>query len=170
MKKNILRIITAALLLAVALGAFAACTQKGNEVDNGEEDMFVIKYNGETVALDGDAKKVVAKIGEPVSKQSTGNCGGLGETVRYDYSSFIMIVVEYESGARVDQIEIKNDLVATTGGVTIGSSETTVKNTYGEPNETKNSTLVYKNGSKVMYVGIEDGYVSTLTLRIVSDN
>ena len=123
MKKNILRIITAALLLAVALGAFAACTQKENEVDNGEEDMFVIKYNGETVALDGDAKKVVAKIGEPVSKQSTGNCGGLGETVRYDYSSFIMIVVEYESGARVDQIEIKNDLVSTAGGITIGSSE-----------------------------------------------
>ena len=170
MKKNVFRIITAVLMLALALGALVACTQKENETDNGEEDMFVIKYNGVTVALDADAEKALAKIGEPASKQSTGNCGGLGETVRYDYSSFIMIVVEYESGAKVDQIEIKNDLVSTTGGVTIGSSESSVKNTYGEPDEVKGSALVYKSGSKVMYVGIEDGYVSTLTLRIVSDN
>ena len=115
MKKNIFRIITAALLLAVSLGVLASCAEKGNDggedAGDGKKAQYSIKYNGETVSLGADAKKVVAKIGEPASKQSTGNCGGLGETVRYDYSSFVMVVVEYDSGAKVDQIEIRNDLV-----------------------------------------------------------
>ena len=109
---------------------------------------------------------MTAKIGEPASKQPTGNCGGLGETVRYDYSSFIMVVVEYDSGAKIDRIEIRNDLVEAVGGITIGSSESAVKAAYGEPDEVKGTTLVYKSGKNRMNVGIEDGYVSFLTMKV----
>ena len=152
MKKNLFRIITAALILTVVFGVLASCGDQSDGQDSGDteqggKELYAVSYNGETVALGGDAKKVTAKIGEPASKQSTGNCGGLGETVRYDYSSFIMVVVEYESGAKIDQIEIRNDLVETAGGITIGSSESAVRSAYGEPNEVKGTTLIYKSDS-----------------------
>lgn len=166
MKKNIFRILTAVLMVAVMFSAFAACTQKeaGNEKDT--ENFYAIRYNGTEIALDADAKSVVKKIGEPKSKLSTGNCGGQGETVRYDYSSFIMVVVEYKSGAKIDQIEIRNDLISTVGGVTIGSSEASVKAAYGEPDEVRSSTLIYKKGNQRINVGIEDGCVSFLTMKV----
>ena len=167
MKKNIFRILTAVLMVAVVLSAFAACTQKetGNEKDT--ENFYAIRYNGTEIALDADAKSVVKKIGEPSAKQNTGNCGDHGETVRYDYSGFEMVVVEYKSGAKVDEIEILNDLVETSKGITIGSSESAVKAAYGEPSRTDGKALFYEKGNKLLTIGIEDGYVSTLNLKVI---
>ena len=173
MKKILLRIITAALLCALTVCIFASCDKQGGSNDGGADNdgsskkvVYAIEYNDAKISLGADATSVVKKIGEPVSKQSTGNCGGLGETVRYDYSSFILVVVEYDSGAKVDQIELRNDLVEAVGGVSIGSSEGAVKKAYGEPSEVKGSTFIYKSGKNRMNIGFEDGYVSFLTMKV----
>ena len=152
----------ALLIVAVfALGAFVACDNKQTE-----NDIFAITSGDVTVELGKKADGVLEKLGEPVSQQNTGNCGGLGETVRYDYSSLVLVVVDYEDGDKIiDQIVLKNDGAETTKGIYIGSSEADVKAKYGDADETVGSALVYTKGEKRLEIGITDGMVSSIVLK-----
>ena len=167
MKKRSLAIMGALLCLTVMLGVFVAC-DGGNSDKNADSDIFQIKYNGTAVELGAKADTALSKLGEPASKQNTGNCGGLGETTRYDYSAFYMVVVDYEDGGKtVDRIELKNDAVETSKGIYIGSSEADVKSAYGEADSTTKSTLIYKGEGKELAIGITDGKVSSIVFRCV---
>ena len=170
MKNRFFRIMTVVLALVLTLGIFVACDNAQSDGGDTEADTkvseFAIKANGVTVELGKKADSVIKKLGEPISKQNTGNCGGLGETTRYDYSSFIMVVVDYEDGGKtVDQIELRNDGAETVGGIYIGSSEADVKAKYGDADDTVGNTLIYKDGNKRLEIGISDGEVSTIVLR-----
>ena len=165
-------LITLLLTLVLAIGIFVSCDNAQSDGDGEEETKvseFAIKANGVTVELGKKADSTLKKLGEPTSKQNTGNCGGLGETVRYDYSSFVLVVVEYVDGDNViDQIELRNDGAETTKGIYIGSAEADVKAKYGEADETVGGTLVYKDGDRRLEIGISDGEVSTIVLRVDS--
>lgn len=165
--RRILCIAMALLCALGVLGSLASC-DNGNADKNDEADIFEIKYNGESVELGAEADSALSKLGEPASKQNTGNCGGLGETVRYDYSAFWLVVVDYEDGDRIiDRIEFKNDAVETSKGIYIGSSESDVKEAYGEADSVVKSTLVYKGKNKELAIGITDGAVSSIVFRCV---
>lgn len=165
--KRIICYILAMLCLAGVLGGFASCDNAGADKNDGA-DIFEIKYNGETLELGAKADAALSKLGAPVSKQNTGNCGGLGETTRYDYSAFWLVVVDYENGDKtIDRIEFKNDAVETSKGIYIGSSESSVKEAYGEADSTVKSTLIYKGKNKELAIGITDGAVSSIVFRCV---
>jgi len=170
MRKKFLRILMAVLCLTLTLGVFVAC-DGDKDTDGGKQDagadIYEIKYKGVSVELGGKASTALKALGDPVSEQPTGNCGGLGETTRYDYSAFVMVVVDYESGAKVDSIEFKSDLVETSGGIYIGSSESAVRSAYGEPDETIKNTLVYRDGDRELAISISDGAVKTIVFRCV---
>ena len=170
--KNIFKIIALALSAIMLLSLFVACDGgdgKGEETGGEQsENIFAVKYNGTTVTLGKKADSVLSKLGAPVSEQNTGNCGGLGETIRYDYSSVVLVVVDYEDGDKiVDQIELKNDGAETSKGIYIGSSEASVKTAYGEASSTSGSALVYEKDGKRLEIGITDGAVSSIVLRCV---
>ena len=95
--RRILCIAMALLCALGVLGSLASC-DNGNADKNDEADIFEIKYNGETLELGAKADSALSKLGAPVSKQNTGNCGGLGETTRYDYSAY------YYTNASADEI------------------------------------------------------------------
>ena len=169
MKNRFFKIMTVALALVLTLGIFVACDNAqsdGGETEEAKVSELAIKANGVTVELGKKADSAIKKLGEPVSKQNTGNCGGLGETTRYDYPSFIMVVVDYEDGGKIiDQIELRNDGAETVGGIYIGSSEADVKAKYGDADETVGGTLIYKDGNKRLEIGISGGEVITIVLR-----
>ncbi len=168
MKKSIFTVLSLLLCLVMTMGIFTACTEDGKKEE--QEDIFAVEYNGETVKLGDEADKVLSKLGEPRSKQNTGNCGGLGETTRYDYSAFWLVVVDYEGkDSIIDTIELKNDAAETSKGIYIGSSESDVKEAYGEADETQGRALMYKSGDKQLAIGITDGKVSSITMRCVSE-
>ncbi len=165
--KKLLSIALALLCFIGALGSLASC-DNGSANKNDEADIFEIKYNGATVELGAKADGALSKLGAPVSKQNTGNCGGLGETTRYDYSAFWLVVVDYEDGDKIiDRIEFKNDAVETSKGIYIGSSENAVKEAYGEADSAVKSTLIYKGNNKELAIGITNGAVSSIVFRCV---
>lgn len=160
MKKSILKTVSVFLVLLFALGIFAACEKK--ETD----DRFAIKADGVTVILGAEADSAIEALGTPLSSEPTGNCGGLGETFRYDYPTFFMSIVDYVDGDRIiDAIELKNDGAETARGITIGSSEADVLAKYGEPDENNDRSLVYVNSDKRLEIGITDGAVSSIVLK-----
>ena len=172
MRKNIFRSLALALVAVLTLGVLFACDKGGDseDTDGGEtkESIYAVRYNGTTVTLGKKADATLSKLGEPMSEQNTGNCGGLGETVRYDYSSLVIVVVDYEDGDKIiDQIELKNDGAETSKGIYIGSSEADVKAAYGDADGNVGSALVYKEKGKQLQIGITDGVVSTIVLKCV---
>ena len=165
MKKSILKIAAVALCAVFALGILCACENEPvDKVQN--EDIYAIKAGAVTVELGKKADSTLDKLGEPMSEQNTGNCGGLGETVRYEYSSFVMVVVDYEDGGKIiDQITLKNDGAETSKGIYIGSSEAAVREKYGEPDGVSGKTLKYESDDKLLEFGITDGAVSSIVFR-----
>ena len=56
---------------------------------------FTVKYKGTEIKLGTNWSDIEGKLGEPISSIPTGNCGGKGETYRYDYSALTIKVVKY---------------------------------------------------------------------------
>ena len=56
---------------------------------------FSVKYKGTEIKLGTKWSDIEDKLGEPISNMPTGNCGGKGETYRYDYSALTIKVVKY---------------------------------------------------------------------------
>jgi hypothetical protein len=172
--KKFLKIAALALAAVLALGIFAACDKEqdgGSDNDSEGEtkvNVYAIKAGDVTVELGKKADATVKKLGTPVNQQNTGNCGGLGETIRYEYGSFVLVVVDYEDGDMIiDQIELKNDGAETSKGIYIGSSEADVKSKYGEPDEKQGSAYVYEDNGKRLEIGITDGSVSSIVFLCV---
>ena len=103
MKRNIFRILAIVLSLLMAF-SIVACTDDDTDTapqNNGgtSKSSFSVKYNGTDVKLGANWSDIEAKLGTPVSSLPTGNCGGLGETYRNDYSALAITVVHYTDGA-----------------------------------------------------------------------
>lgn len=160
MKKGFLRIIAISLVLIFSLGLLVACGAQT------EDDIFAVKYGDTTVRLGDKAESTLDALGKPVSSQSTGNCGGLGESVRHEYASLVLGVVDYEDGDTVvDNIELKNDSAETAKGIYIGSSEADVRSKYGDPDSSNGRSLRYESDDMLLEFGITDGTVSSIVLR-----
>lgn len=174
MKKMIFKISAIILCLMLALSVIG-CNEKdtdngGDDDDNGAEtvEIYALKYKGTTITLGKKADSVLKKLGDPISSQNTGNCGGMGETVRYEYSALSVVVVEYEDGdAVIDALIVKNDAVTTTKGIMIGSEKAEVIEAYGEADKNTDTLVSYSKGGKTLAFGIENGVVSKIELRVV---
>ena len=166
MKTKFLKVLACVLCLCSLVAVFAACDVVG-ENGGDEENIFAVKYKGTTIKLGSKPEDTVEALGEPKSKQPTGNCGGLGETVKYDYGSLIIVVVEYDDkAAEIDQIYLKSDAAETSKGIYIGCSKAEVEAAYGEPNSAVQSSVTYKDGDKLLTFGFTDGKVDSIILSI----
>ncbi len=168
MKKNIFRVIALITCLITMLCA-AACNEstETEAEENNAAGIYAVEYNGSVIELGEKADKVISKLGEPQSKQSAGNCGGKGEVFIYDYSAFVMSVVEYTDGdSIIDKIELRNDTAETSKGLCIGADEADIEKLYGDPTNSANGVMQYKKGDKILEISVNDGKVDTIALRI----
>lgn len=171
MKKHIFRILAVVLCLIMA-ASVVACTEDGSEAatENGGNkpvsSSFSVRYNGTEIKLGSNWNGIESKLGTPAGSLPTGNCGGKGETYRYDYSALAITVVHYTDGEPlVDIISFKNDAATTDKGIYIGSSKSDVVNAYGQPTEENESSVKYVNGDAEFTFGITDGKVNSITLK-----
>ena len=169
MKKNIFRILAVILCLLMAFSV-VACTESDTDADSKNSDdtsksSFSIKYNGAEIKLGANWSDVESKLGAPVSSLPTGNCGGLGETYRNDYSAVAITVVHYTDGSPiVDRITVKSDAATTDKGIYIGSSKSDLTNAYGTPAKENETSVIYVDGNAEFTFGISDGKVDSITL------
>lgn len=169
MRSKFLRV-CAILLCLITLLSVVACGKTGGDGDGSSgAGIYSATFDGVKIELGASAPAVLKKLGEPKSKNEIGDCGGLGAQVRYDFSSFILYVLESDEGDVIDQITFKDDIVETSDGISIGSGESDVREEYGEPSESKKGSLIYRDGNKQMTVKIENGKVASIDIMCVTD-
>ena len=137
------------VLLMVLMSAVACNDSADGEKPKNGGDAAVghyIEYNGTKIELGKKADSVIDALGEANAVNEIGDCGGLGAQVRYDYSSFLLYVLESDSGNIIDQITLKDDLVETDKGICIGDEESAVRTAYGEPDKTQGARLLISSG------------------------
>ena len=161
MKKLFLLLISCALLCT----CLVACNgDGGNGGSDAAKDIFYVTVNGVKVELGADAEDVLGTLGEAISIKSVGNCGGLGEQIKYTYPSIVIYTLKADGKETVDQIDLLDDLVSTSVGIYIGSAASDVEAAYGTPTKQTDSSIQYKEGNCYLAFGISDGAISSITL------
>lgn len=157
-----------ALLLTFIMICFtlAACGEDDNNGDNanGTANVFFVEYKNTKIELGAKAESVISALGAPSSKKEIGDCGGLGAQIKYTYPSIVIYTLKTADGETVDQVELLDDLVTSSKGVYIGNTKDDVIKSYGEPNNSSDTSLQYINGNKYLKFGLENGKVVSISL------
>lgn len=166
MKRAIIRIICALMALSFALALFSACNGEEDKKESGASgDPFSVSYKGITIKLDASAEKVLSSLGEPKATDNLGDCGGIGVQTKYEYADIAVNTLEEKDGEVIHKIELLNDLVATSEGITIGADEDSVRDAYGKPSSESNGKLTYKKGNLELEFTVKGGSVSAINYR-----
>lgn len=161
---TIKKIICVAVALLCAATLFTACN--GDEGNGGSSaGTFGVVYKDVSIKLDADAEKVLKALGEAKYTDSLGDCGGIGEQVKYTYDDIAVNTLKEKDGEKIHKIELLNDLVSTSKGISIGSDEASVRDAYGTPSSEANGKLTYKSGSLELEFTVKNGSVSAINYR-----
>ncbi len=169
--KKIAKIFAVILALACAITLMSACASENNNNDDAASGKveFYITYKGTKIELDKDATSVLAALGAASDTASLGDCGGFGLQTRYTYDNFVIYTVKNDSGEKIDQITLSNDIVETPKGICVGDSAEDVIKAYGEPNAKTDTKIEYESGSLILKFGLEGGDVKSINfIRITS--
>ncbi len=154
----------AALMLAVLMcvSLFACSKDDGDTQDENDDGVaYNVTYNGTKIKLGAKADSVIEKLGEPQDTREIGDCGGLGALVKYSYSSIEVYVLKSKTeGNIIDQITLRDDLVATPEGVCIGDSAEGAKEKLGAPTKESSTALTYESEKYALKLLLSDGSVT----------
>ncbi len=166
--KKIIALILAAICCLGTAALLTACN--GNDKKGEDVGVFCFVADGTEIELGKDASKVIKKLGSAKEIKSNGNCGGLGEQIKYTYNGFNLYTLKSNSGEEiVDQIDFTNDIIETPKGVRIGTSESDLLKAYGNPSKKTDDDIIYTSGSKYLKFEMEKGVVAEITYGIDSD-
>ncbi|MBO7310167.1 MAG: hypothetical protein J6U86_02095 [Clostridia bacterium] len=172
-----LKRIICALLSMLCIFTVVSCNKQEEAEDtqkqaNTADDSvsYYVEYNGVRIELGASADEIINALGEYKDKREIGDCGGLGSQVKYSYSSFEVYVLESKANGNViDQITFRDDLLSTPEGVYIGMSVADAKAKLGEPTASKDASIEYVDGSKLLMLGIKDGVVSEIDYMTITE-
>ena len=160
-------------LSALLIFSAVACakTDDNNTKDDANETkagIFSVRVNGTDIELGKDAEPLLDKLGAPLSSDHVASCGeGMGEQWVYAYSSVFVYTVKNGGDETIDALKLRDDTVATSKSIRIGSDKADVISAYGDKLDDKENRLLYKEDSNVMEITIdESGKVNGIELRI----
>lgn len=169
--KNIKRIMLSVLSVICCIAmvlCLAACdgdkeeNKGGNKTGGTNDSIFYITYNNVKISLGADAASIIEALGEPKSRQEVGDCGGLGAQIRYVYADINVYTLVSDGKEKIDGISILNDLVSTPKGVCLGSTQSDVKNAYGDPDEITDDAVIYIEGNYNLKITFANNVVSAI--------
>ena len=165
--KNIVKMIALVMAVLMLSVCFFACNKE--ESDNTPKS-FYVTYKGVKIELGKNADNVVENIGDVLSVNELGDCGGLGAQIKYTYASLAIYVLEDKDGnAVIDGIELYDDSITTPEGVYIGMSASDAKAKLGGAKESGNALTVI-DGKYYVKVKLDGGKVSEIHFGTDSAN
>ena len=106
---------------------------------------------------------VADKLGKPTKYFESQSCAYQGLDKVYTYGGVIIRTYPENDVDYVLNIELKDDSVSTVEGIGIGDAKAKVKEAYGEPTSTTDTSDVFvKGNSKLSIIYGKDGNVSSI--------
>ena len=115
-----------------------------------------------TIKMNEPADPIIASLGEPKDTYEAPSCAFQGNDYYYNYGSFEVSAYEENGERRIYSVVLKDDLVATPEGISIGSSADDAAKAYGESARTDNGNFVVKTDNAVLTIVIKNGAVSSI--------
>ncbi|MBE6549987.1 MAG: hypothetical protein E7670_06120 [Ruminococcaceae bacterium] len=159
--KNIAKILLAFTLALLLIFGAVACDkddekEKVEETEQNNIGVFAVRYKGTNIELGSKAKKVLDKLGEPLSSNFVASCGeGAGDQWVYAYSSIFVYTVKYGEEEIIDGLKLRDDIADTSKAIRIGATKTSVKNAYGDKLVEKENRLLYTESFHVIEFSID---------------
>lgn len=117
-----------------------------------------------TVSLtaDQDMAQVLEKLGDPVSYYEAASCAFQGLDKIYTYQHFE--INTYPDGDKdlISSIVLKDDLISTPEGLSIGQAKTDMETIYGADYEARGNMCVYTKDGMHLSVLVEGDYVTSI--------
>lgn len=166
--KRVIAVFLCVLLMCAALTACGGGTESsasttGGQPTTGSPAAYTYVLNGVTLAVNAEMAPLVDQLGEPTSYFESESCAFQGMDKVYTYGS---VVISTYPEAEVDyilSIELKDDTVSTSEGISIGDSKEDVIAVYGEATTQTDTALSYETGDCVLAFILKDGKVSGIT-------
>ena len=128
--------------------------------NNTAKPIFV--YNGVKIEMNASADEVIAALGEPVSTYEQPSCAFQGNDIYYNYGSIEVSVYENNGERHIYSVFVKDDLVSTPEGLSIGSSESDAFAIYGEDSRTQSGNIIYHGNGADVTITFMDGKVASI--------
>lgn len=170
MKKKM--ILVWACLMAAVIGC-AGCGQTqqesrpAQESNQSQETGYVFEYKGTAIKMNADMAALLTALGEADSYFESPSCAFQGMDKVYTYGS--IVITTYPEGGKdyVYTVELKDDLVKTPEGISIGSSRSAVTAAYGTPAQESDTSLVFrKDDSELTFIIDGDSVKNILYMAI----
>ncbi len=176
MKK--LAMLLAAMLVLVGCGGGGEDTTAAAGAGGGEtaaetageaagSDAYVFQSGDVTIAMNAEAAPIVEALGEYDDYFESESCAFDGLDKQYTYGSFILKTYPLEDVDYVSSVEIRDDLVSTPEGISIGSTAEDVVAAYGEPAE--EGTYSYTKGDCTLLLLVQDGAVTSIQYTAITE-
>lgn len=123
---------------------------------------FVFEYNGAQVEMDALADPLIKQMGDDYEYFESASCAFEGKDKSYIYKHFELLTYPSAEGDRVQAIYIKDDLVSTKEGLSIGSSIEDMQRLYGEGSR-NGSEYTFEKGGMKLKIQVTDDKVSYIT-------
>ena len=125
---------------------------------------YVFTSGGTQVVIDAEAAPILSALGQENSYYEAASCAFEGLDKYYTYSSFEVDTYPDENGVdRISAVLLKDDLVSTAEGVSIGDGRENVLSAYGAEGTEDGVSVVYeKGGMKLMFILDGDGAVESI--------
>lgn len=128
-----------------------------------KSDGYTFASGNAVVVIDAEAAPILSALGEADSYYEAASCAFEGLDKYYTYSSFEVDTYPDENGVdRISAVLLKDDLVSTAEGVSIGDSAEAVAAAYGQGDADSASAVYEKGGMKLMFIFDGDGAVESI--------
>lgn len=145
-------------------GAASSSASSESKQENASSgDGYQLDFNGTQVVLGAEMAPISDKLGKPTKYFESQSCAYQGLDKVYTYGGVIIRTYPENDVDYVLNIELKDDSVSTVEGISIGDAKAKVKEAYGEPTSTTDTSDVFvKGSSKLSIIYGNDGNVSSI--------
>ena len=109
-----------------------------------EKEAYSLLYKGQTIKIDSAMSNYLNALGASAQYQEMPTCGKGDLDKLYDYGSIRLRTYQINGVDYISVIELMDDLVQTTEGLSIGDAQQKVSEIYGVADRTTASAWIYE--------------------------
>lgn len=123
---------------------------------------YVFKSKDVLVEIDAEANQYIDALGEPVSYYEATSCAFDDLDKFYTYSGFEIDTYSIDGTDYVLTVALLDDSVSTQEGLCIGDSADRMKELYGEPTTSSDTSAIYAKDNMKLSVILADGVITSI--------